>query len=52
MKYKLSLVIFMVLTLSACASYQQDMGSSVPNQNDVPLSTTMPPMPDANIQVN
>lgn len=52
MKGRLTAIFLAVLSLAGCASYQTDMNANVPNQNDVPLSTSMPPVPTANVQMD
>lgn len=41
---KLLSLIGIFAGITSCASYQTDMNANIPNENDVPLKTNMPPM--------
>lgn len=48
----LTLIIFGVLCLNACSTYQSDMNNPLPNEHNVPLNQTMPADNDSSVSMD
>lgn len=46
------ILLGLALSLNACATYQTDMNSDIPNENDNSINSNMPPLENSNINMN
>lgn len=45
-------LLLMISGLSACASYQTEMGNQLPNEHDIPIDQSMPANNDSSVNMD